>query len=325
MKTYKKLLDYFYFFSIINLYNLVIKRGHFMKKGIGKSHGKIILIGEHSVVYGYPAIAIPLQKIEIEFIVEEAKSSFFYNNTNTLSVAIFTALKYLKKENAKIKYKITSQIPQKRGMGSSAAVSIAAIRAVFDYFGKNLESKLLEKLVHTAEIVAHNTPSGLDAKTCLSDKAIKFIKNKGFSYIDLNLDAYLVIADTGIYGNTGDAVQNVKNLGSKADIPLKKLGELTDEMTKILTENNESKKEKLDNIGKIMTKANTELGKLNITIEKTELFVKTAIENGANGAKISGGGLGGCVIALAENLEIAKKIKNSLTKCGAENIWIEHI
>lgn len=296
-----------------------------MKKGIGKSHGKIILIGEHSVVYGYPAIAIPLQKIEIEFIVEEAKSSFFYNNTNTLSVAIFTALKYLKKENAKIKYKITSQIPQKRGMGSSAAVSIAAIRAVFDYFGKNLESKLLEKLVHTAEIVAHNTPSGLDAKTCLSDKAIKFIKNKGFSYIDLNLDAYLVIADTGIYGNTGEAVQNVKNLGSKADIPLKKLGELTDEMTKILTENNESKKEKLDNIGKIMTKANTELGKLNITIEKTELFVKTAIENGANGAKISGGGLGGCVIALAENLEIAEKIKNSLTKCGAENIWIEHI
>lgn len=296
-----------------------------MKKGIGKSHGKIILIGEHSVVYGYPAIAIPLQKIEIECIVEEAKSSFFYNNTNTLSVAIFTALKYLKKENAKIKYKITSQIPQKRGMGSSAAVSIAAIRAVFDYFGKNLESDLLEKLVHTAEIVAHNTPSGLDAKTCLSDKAIKFIKNKGFSYIDLNLDAYLVIADTGIYGNTGDAVQNVKNLGSKADIPLKKLGELTDEMTKILTENNESKKEKLDNIGKIMTKANTELEKLNITIEKTELFVKTAIENGANGAKISGGGLGGCVIALAENLEIAKKIKNSLTKCGAENIWIEHI
>ena len=253
------------------------------------------------------------------------EKQLFYNNTNTLSVAIFTALKYLKKENAKIKYKITSQIPQKRGMGSSAAVSIAAIRAVFDYFGKNLESDLLEKLVHTAEIVAHNTPSGLDAKTCLSDKAIKFIKNKGFSYIDLNLDAYLVIADTGIYGNTGEAVQNVKNLGSKADIPLKKLGELTDEMTKILTENNESKKEKLDNIGKIMTKANTELGKLNITIEKTELFVKTAIENGANGAKISGGGLGGCVIALAENLEIAEKIKNSLTKCGAENIWIEHI
>ena len=74
-----------------------------------------------------------------------------------------------------------------------------------------------------------------------------------------------------------------------------------------------------------MTAANTELGKLNITIEKTELFVKTAIENGAAGAKISGGGLGGCVIALAKNLEIVEKIKTGLIKYGTENIWIEKI
>ena len=298
------------------------------KIGIGKSHSKIILIGEHSVVYGYPAIAIPLKKIEIECAIEEAKSNFFYDETDTLSVAIFTALKYLKKENAKIKYKITSQIPQKRGMGSSAAVSIAAIRAIFNYFGENLEDELLEKLVNTAEIVAHKTPSGLDAKTCLSDKAIRFVKNKGFSYIDLNLDVYLVIADTGIYGNTGEAIQNVKNLGSKAELSLKKLGRLTDEMTRILTgniENKEEKIKKISKIGEIMTAANTELGKLNITIEKTELFVKTAIENGAAGAKISGGGLGGCVIALAENLEIMEKVKDGFTKCGAENIWVEKI
>ena len=301
-----------------------------MKRGIGKSHSKIILIGEHSVVYGYPAIAIPLKKIEIECAIEEAKSNFFYDETDTLSVAIFTALKYLKKENVKIKYKITSQIPQKRGMGSSAAVSIAAIRAIFNYFGENLEDELLEKLVNTAEIVAHKTPSGLDAKTCLSDKAIRFVKNKGFSYIDLNLDAYLVIADTGIYGNTGEAIQNVKNLGDKAELSLKKLGRLTDEMTRILTGNIENKekkirREKISKIGEIMTAANTELGKLNITIEKTELFVKMAIENGAAGAKISGGGLGGCVIALAENLEIMEKVKNGFTKCGAENIWVEKI
>ena len=301
-----------------------------MKRGIGKSHSKIILIGEHSVVYGYPAIAIPLKKIEIECAIEEAKSNFFYDKTDTLSVAIFTALKYLKKENVKIKYKITSQIPQKRGMGSSAAVSIAAIRAIFNYFRENLEDELLEKLVNTAEIVAHKTPSGLDAKTCLSDKAIRFVKNKGFSYIDLNLDAYLVIADTGIYGNTGEAIQNVKNLGDKAELSLKKLGRLTDEMTRILTGNIENKeekirREKISKIGEIMTAANTELGKLNITIEKTELFVKTAIENGAAGAKISGGGLGGCVIALAENLEIMEKVKDGFTKCGAENIWVEKI
>ena len=59
--------------------------------------------------------------------------------------------------------------------------------------------------------------------------------------------------------------------------------------------------------------------------DMADLFVKTAIENGASGAKISGGGLGGCVIALAENLEIMEKVKDGFTKCGAENIWVEKI
>ena len=71
-------MDYYNFSSIINLYNFSIKKENSMKKGIGKSHSKIILIGEHSVVYGYPAIAIPLKKIGIECIVEEAKSSYFH-------------------------------------------------------------------------------------------------------------------------------------------------------------------------------------------------------------------------------------------------------
>ena len=294
-----------------------------MKKGVGKSHSKIILIGEHSVVYGYPAIAIPLRKIEIKCTILEAKNIFFYNENDTLSVAIFTALKYLKKEKVKIKYKINSEIPPKRGMGSSAAVSIAAIRAVFDYFNKKLDDKLLEKLVNTAEIVAHNNPSGLDAKTCLSEKAIKFIKNKGFSYLDLDLNAYLVIADTGIFGNTREAIENVKKMGDNATQALEKIGELTQEMEKIIIEKNENNK--IEKIGKIMTAANDELRKIGITIEKTDLFVKIALENGASGAKISGGGLGGCVIALAKNLEIAEKVKNELLKKGAENIWIEKI
>ena len=91
-----------------------------MKRGIGKSHSKIILIGEHSVVYGYPAIAIPLKKIEIECAIEEAKSNFFYDETDTLSVAIFTALKYLKKENVKIKNNFSNSSKTWNGLFSSS-------------------------------------------------------------------------------------------------------------------------------------------------------------------------------------------------------------
>nr|WP_315045794.1 mevalonate kinase [uncultured Leptotrichia sp.] len=289
------------------------------KVGIGEAHSKIILIGEHSVVYGYPAIAIPLKDILVKCRIMEAKSKYFYNPEDTLSTAIYTALKYLKKENAKIKYLIESEIPTKRGMGSSAAVSIAAIRAVFDYFGRNLDNIMLEKMVKEAETVAHMNPSGLDAKTCLSDKALKFIKNKGFSYINLNLGAYLVVADTGVHGNTREAVENVRKMGDKAQPMLKKLGELTEKIEIAIQEKS------LGNIGEIMNKANLELKKLNLTIEKSDILVEEALKNGALGAKISGGGLGGCIIALVENKEKAIMIGEKLSSKGAINIWIEKI
>ena len=287
------------------------------KKGRGVSHSKIILMGEHSVVYGYPAIAIPLKNIQIECIVERSRVPFFHNEKDTLSTAVHTALKYLSKKNENIKHKVISDIPPKRGMGSSAAVSIAAIRGVFDYFNRKVDNMTLEKLVNEAEIIAHNTPSGLDAKTCLSDSAIKFIKNKGFKNIDMNLGAYLLIADTGIHGHTRDAIMNIKNMGNKALPMLEKLGKLTEETEKFI------EKKDVVNIGKNMIFAHEELKMLGVSIEKSDILVKTAIDEGAYGAKMSGGGLGGCIIALMESREKAEMTAKKLMEKGAVNIWIE--
>ena len=287
------------------------------RKGKGFSHSKIILMGEHSVVYGYPAIAIPLKNIQIECIVERSRVPFFHNEKDTLSTAVHTALKYLSKKNENIKYKVISDIPPKRGMGSSAAVSIAAIRGVFDYFNRKVDNTTLEKLVNEAEIIAHNTPSGLDAKTCLSDSAIKFIKNKGFKNIDMNLGAYLLIADTGIHGHTRDAIMNIKNMGNKALPMLEKLGKLTEETEKFI------EKKDVVNIGKNMIFAHEELKMLGVSIEKSDILVKTAIAEGAYGAKMSGGGLGGCIIALMESREKTEMTAKKLMEKGAVNIWIE--
>lgn len=287
------------------------------RKGKGFSHSKIILMGEHSVVYGYPAIAIPLKNIQMECIVERSRVPFFHNEKDTLSTAVHTALKYLSKKNENIKYKVISDIPPKRGMGSSAAVSIAAIRGVLDYFNRKVDNMTLEKLVNEAEIIAHNTPSGLDAKTCLSDSAIKFIKNKGFKNIDMNLGAYLLIADTGIHGHTRDAIMNIKNMGNKALPMLEKLGKLTEETEKFI------EKKDVVNIGKNMIFAHEELKMLGVSIEKSDILVKTAIAEGAYGAKMSGGGLGGCIIALMESREKTEMTAKKLMEKGAVNIWIE--
>lgn len=289
------------------------------KIGVGKAHSKIIWMGEHSVVYGYPAIAIPLQGIEVECRIYPADEKIHFDYYDTLSTAVYAALEYLNHTDVAISYDIRSEIPQKRGMGSSAAVSIAAIRAVFDYFEQSIDMDTLEILVNKAEIIAHSNPSGLDAKTCLSDKAITFIRNIGFSTLDLDLDAYLVIADTGIYGNTREAVEKVAQAEEKNLPHLAALGDLTEMVQKAIQDKS------ISEIGPLMTKAHSHLQAIGVSIEKADQLVQISLENGALGAKMSGGGLGGCIIALTETKAQAEKISKALTEGGAVQTWIEKL
>ena len=159
------------------------------KVGVGRAHSKIILIGEHAVVYGYPALALPLNNIEVTCRILPSNHTWVLYEEDTLSMAVFASLEFLGIQEADIRCEIESMVPEKRGMGSSAAVSIAAIRAVFDYYEQDLDKETLEILANRAEMIAHMNPSGLDAKTCLSDRAIKFIKNVGFSEFETNLGA----------------------------------------------------------------------------------------------------------------------------------------
>ena len=276
-------------------------------------------MGEHSVVYGYPAIAIPLQGIKVECHIYPAEEKIHFDFYDTLSTAVYAALEYLNHTDVSITYAIRSEIPQKRGMGSSAAVSIAAIRAVFDYFEQSIDMNTLEILVNKAEIIAHSNPSGLDAKTCLSDKVITFIRNIGFSTLDLDLDAYLVIADTGIYGNTREAVEKVAQ-AEEANLPhLAALGDLTEIVQKAIQDKD------IQKIGHMMTKAHAHLQAIGVSIDVSDQLVKLSLGNGALGAKMSGGGLGGCIIALASTKADAEKISNALKEGGAVQTWIEKL
>ena len=289
------------------------------KIGVGMAHSKIIWMGEHSVVYGYPAIAIPLQGIEVECRIYPADEKIYFDYYDTLSTAVYAALEYLNHTDVAVSYDIRSEIPQKRGMGSSAAISIAAIRAVFDYFEQSIDMETLEILVNKAEIIAHSNPSGLDAKTCLSDKAITFIRNIGFSTLNLDLDAYLVIADTGIYGNTREAVEKVAQ-AEEANLPhLAALGDLTEMVQKAI------QAKTISEIGPLMTKAHSHLQAIGVSIDKADQLVQISLENGALGAKMSGGGLGGCIIALAQTKAQAEKISKALTEGGAVQTWIEKL
>ena len=289
------------------------------KLGVGQAHSKIILIGEHAVVYGYPAISLPLLEVEVTCKVVPAESPWRLYEEDTLSMAVYASLEYLAIKEACIRCEIDSAIPEKRGMGSSAAISIAAIRAVFDYYQVDLPHDVLEILVNRAEMIAHMNPSGLDAKTCLSDQPIRFIKNVGFTELEMALSAYLVIADTGVYGHTREAIQVVQNKGKDALPFLHALGELTQQAEDAISQKD------AEELGQILSQAHLHLKEIGVSSPEADHLVETALNHGALGAKMSGGGLGGCIIALADNLTQAQELAERLEEKGAVQTWIESL
>ena len=215
--------------------------------------------------------------------------------------------------------KLTLLFQKKRGMGSSAAISIAAIRAVFDYYQAELPDDVLEILVNRAEMIAHMNPSGLDAKTCLSDQPIRFIKNVGFEELAMDLSAYLVIADTGVYGHTREAIQVVESKGKEALPFLYALGELTQQAEEAIKAKDAVK------LGEILTKAHGNLKEIGVSSLEADALVDTALQHGALGAKMSGGGLGGCIIALVADYRQAQDLAERLEEKGAVQTWIESL
>ena len=287
--------------------------------GVGQAHSKIILIGEHAVVYGYPAISLPLLEVEVTCRVVPATTPWRLFEEDTLSMAVYASLEYMNITDAYIRCQIDSAIPEKRGMGSSAAISIAAIRAVFDYYQAKLPHDVLEILVNRAEMIAHMNPSGLDAKTCLSDQPIRFIKNVGFEELAMDLSAYLIIADTGVYGHTREAIQVVESKGKEALPFLYALGELTQQAEEAI------KARDAVMLGEILTKAHGNLKEIGVSSLEADALVETALQHGALGAKMSGGGLGGCIIALVADYHQAQDLAERLEEKGAVQTWIESL
>ncbi|MDF7638922.1 mevalonate kinase [Lactobacillus sp. ESL0791] len=296
------------------------------------AHGKVILIGEHSVVYGYDALALPIKALHIITTVEPAQEIWMdtakYRGPFFAAPAEYDGLKYVVKTllaktagQEKVKITYTGEIPIERGLGSSATVALGTTKAMNDYFGLGLETDEVMTITNHAEMINHGKASGLDAATVNSDHLVFFNKKTGAKEIAAKLGATLLIMDTGELGSTKQAVNQVHDLlqtNPVAKGQLHELGTLADEAKEEWFKQNYGK------IGQIFTKAETILRSFNLATPKINQLEKLALENGALGYKLSGSGLGGIVIALCDKAVTAEKIAQS-SKDLISNYWIEEI
>lgn len=300
----------------------------------GSSHAKIILIGEHSVVYHQPAIALPLSAIR-----ENATITTRSDNVQQLVSRYYTGPRHNGPEQLNginklvdqllsrfhftggFDLAITSHLPAERGMGSSAATAVAIIRALYQFVDRPLSHEQLLADADISEKIIHGNPSGIDVATTSADKPIWFLGGQQPVTIPFHLHGYLVVADSGILGQTGTAVASVAHLRQMqprvADHAINGLGQLT------YTAKSALANDQLNKLGDVFNRAQALLQQLGVSHPKLDEMIQIANQNGALGAKLTGGGMGGCMICLAPDESTASRIRVALANFGVAQSWVQ--
>lgn len=299
-------------------------------EGEGRVHGKVILIGEHAVVYGQPAIALPVNSVEAAvtlrlFDTARIDSDLYVGLSNAapeevapVLAAVDAVTKAAGFEKGQVGVTIRSTVPVGRGLGSSAAVAGAIVDAAASVTGLRWTADDRYELIQTAERVAHGTPSGLDARTVISDHPVYFQQGHA-SRIEVGAPFAFVIADTGRPSFTAQALAGVRALHEldhdMASGAIKRLGELTGSARIALADGD------ISTLGSIMTEAHGLLTRIDVSSHELNDLVTAALDAGAIGAKLTGGGLGGCIIALAGSPQVSDELAAALTSAGAADVW----
>lgn len=302
--------------------------------GVGRAHAKTILIGEHAVVYGAPAIAIPVpdlttvvravagQEVTLRSDLHSGPVDKAPKRLGPVITAITAALNQLELQGvadvAGVEVTISSDIPPDRGLGSSAAVAAAIAQAVAGAYHTRFDDHIRFKIAQQAERHAHGNPSGLDTHTVMSATPIRFHHGE-VEQIEITGGFHLVLADSGVPGSTATAVAGVKTLFETdlgtAHRSINALSALTCEADQALSQGD------LATVGQAMTQAHEHLRALGVSIPELNNLVAQACKAGALGAKLTGGGLGGCVLALTSTAQSAHEVATALHGVGATRVW----
>ena len=304
-------------------------------KSKASAPGKVILFGEHFVVYGIKSILCSINKrvtvtaektrerkilieSEIGKLVLEPNESISKINS-PLKPFYYLANRALKEENEGLKIQIESEIPLGAGLGSSSACCVAGAAAIFNLFGKISKKEILELAIEAEKTIYQNT-SGADCTVSTYGGLMEYDKNNGFRKIEDEPNFQLVIANSDIEHSTESMVSKVKEFENQNKDKFYELSslesKLVNDVLKLIKEN------KIKEIGEKVNLNQKFLEEIGISNEKLEDMIKIG-QTLSYGAKITGSGGGGCIFALTNesNLEnTLKEFTNKKYECFATKI-----
>lgn len=307
------------------------------RTGKASSHGKTILIGEHAVVYGAPALVLPVLDARVLATVTPVAAGDTDAPGHRLESAVHTGpldlapaavmptvtavtatLDHFGVTDRHFHVRVDSEVPTARGMGSSAAVAVAVTAAVADALGETLDDETHHDLIQACERVAHGRPSGLDARGVVADAPVWFEGGR-IEPVELGSSFTFVVADSGVPGHTREAVAAVRERHdadpSSVDVVIDRIGALAVRARGTLVDGD------AQGLGATMDAAHDLLVALDVSSDDLDRLVGAARGADALGAKLTGGGRGGCVLALATDDEHADRIAAAVRGAGAAATW----
>ena len=291
--------------------------------------GKIILFGEHAVVYNRPALAVPVTQVHADAQITPGPAGIWIEapdisvnasistlpESHPLRSAVKCVLQALGNTNPPpLNIRITSSIPVASGLGSGAAVSVALIRALSSYLGLAFNDEQVNALCYEIEKIHHGTPSGIDNTVVTYARPVYFIRDKPVETFQVKSPFTIVIADTGIPAPTKESVGAVRKLWQADQNHWNKIFDQVQEIVqqaRLAIENG-----KWQELGSLMDANHVLLRQMTVSSEELDHLVLAAKAAGAMGAKLSGGGRGGNMIALVRPAN-AEKVATSLQAGGA--------
>lgn len=313
--------------------------------------GKIILFGEHAVVYGRPALAVPVTQVHADVeISDSARAGIWVDapdvnlhaELNTLpsdhplasvihnflflssrvSPSPLTPLPQGEGKFPNIEINISSTIPVASGLGSGAAVTVALTRALSSHLKFPMNDEEVNAFAYEIEKLHHGTPSGIDNTVITYAKPVYFIKGQLIEIFKVGLPFTIVIADTGVSAPTKESVGDVRKLWeadqAKWERVFDRVGSIVEEARRAI----ESGTWNL--LGAWMNENHRLLQQMTVSSPELDTLVSAALNAGALGAKMSGGGRGGNMIALVADSN-ADAVASALKQAGARSTIITQI